>query len=137
MNGDHPRLARGIPLVSPGDSQPAARLMTECPHLHIPAGDPEADRIGLGAVALRYASLGFCVLPAARGGKRPHKMLGGSGGVHHATTDPERIRAWWRQDRAASIAVACGTPPGLCVLDLDVKGEQAGADPATTGVVRA
>ena len=34
-----------------------------CGHLFIAAGDPVADKIGLGAVALRYADMGYPVLP--------------------------------------------------------------------------
>lgn len=82
---------------------------------------PLVRRIGLGAAALRYVSLNYAVLPLAAGGKRPHPMLGSSGGVHHATTDPRWVEWWWAQDPRANIGVACGRPSGLLVVDLDVK----------------
>ena len=82
---------------------------------------PLVRRIGLGAAALRYVSLNYAVLPLAAGGTRPHAILGGSGGVHHATTDPRRIEWWWAQDPRANIGVATGRPSGLLVVDLDMK----------------
>lgn len=88
---------------------------------------PLVRRIGLGAAALRYVSLNYAVLPLAAGGKRPHAMLGGSGGVHHATTDPRWVEWWWAQDPRANIGVATGRPSGLLVVDLDTKNGADGA----------
>jgi hypothetical protein len=85
------------------------------------AGDPDCARYGLGAAALRYAYWGFAVLPLVRGGKRPARILGATGGVHHATRNPERIRAWWRSDPGMNVGIATGQPSSLAVIDLDVK----------------
>lgn len=65
--------------------------------------------------------MGYAVLPLARGGKRPHRMLGERGGVHRASRDPEEIREWWSLDMAANVGVATGSASRLVVLDLDVK----------------
>jgi Bifunctional DNA primase/polymerase, N-terminal/YspA, cpYpsA-related SLOG family len=89
--------------------------------LRVPAGDPDAQRTGIGAAALRYARLGYAVLPLARGGKAPHRMLGPQGGVWHATGDERWIRYWWAQDPAAGIGIACGQASGLIVIDIDTK----------------
>jgi hypothetical protein len=83
-------------------------------------------KYGLGAAALRYAALGFCVIPLARGGKRPHQLLGGVGGVHLASKDPDQIMDWWSYDMAANIGVATGSVNQLVVVDLDVKGGKDG-----------
>jgi hypothetical protein len=77
-------------------------------------------------MALRYAWLGYAVLPLQAGGKRPHKMLGNRGGVHLAERDRNMIKAWWLQDRSANVGVACGSVSKLVVLDLDVKGGRDG-----------
>ena len=86
---------------------------------------PQVRALGLGVAALRYAELGYAVAPLVRGGKKPHRMLPERGGIHHATTDPGQIMAWWRQDKAANIGVATGKVSALCVIDLDVKNPQA------------
>lgn len=46
-------------------------------------------------------------------------------GFKDASTDPEQIRAWWRQWPLANIAIATGAP-GPDVLDVDVKPDGAG-----------
>jgi hypothetical protein len=89
------------------------------------ADDEQAKRLGLGAAALRYLKLGYAVLPLQRGGKKPHRMLPETGGVHHATVHPSQVWEWWKQDMAANVGIACG-PSKLVVLDLDVKRGQAG-----------
>jgi hypothetical protein len=71
--------------------------------------------------ALAYAHLGYCVLPLARGSKKPHPMLGPTGGVHWASSHPGRIGSWWNKDPEANIGVACGQGSQLGVLDLDRK----------------
>ena len=83
--------------------------------------DADARRYGLGAMALRYAYWGYAVLPLARGGKRPHRMLGERGGVHRASTEREDIAEWWSLDMAANIGVATGSVSRLAVVDLDMK----------------
>lgn len=92
-------------------------------------GDPVASRIGLGAAALRYARLGYAVLPLARGGKRPHRMLPlDPGGVYNASHSPLLIEGRWTNDNAANVGVATGSPSSLVVIDLDVKGTVNGVE---------
>lgn len=95
-----------------------------CACLDFDARSPLA-RLYLGFPALRYQQQGYAVLPAGRGVKQPHRMLGDRGGVHWATTDPAMPPWAWGQDPAANIAVATGWRSRLVVIDLDVK---AGAD---------
>lgn len=100
--------------------------MSGCGHFTFAADDPACAELGMGAAALRYAGLGYAVLPLDRGGKRPHRMLGDRGGVHWATRDPAAIRWCWTQDRAANVGVATGQTSGLVVIDLDIKGATSG-----------
>lgn len=92
-----------------------------CKHQDFDASDPMVDKLGLGAAALRYQGQGYAVLPLARGRKRPHRMLGDSGGVHWASTNRDAVKWCWSKDRAANVGIACGSPSRLIVLDLDVK----------------
>jgi hypothetical protein len=106
-------------------------METEHPCMDIGAGDPLARQYGLGGAAMRYQRMGYRVLPLAQGSKRPHPMLGHSGGVHHASNELEQAAAWWSQDPAAGVGVATGQ--GLVVWDLDVKhGEDGPAEFART-----
>lgn len=93
-----------------------------CDHFTFRADDPLTNSLGLGSAALRYAGLGYAVIPLARGGKRPHRMLGDRGGIHLASRDPQVVYNWWRSDIAANIGVATGSVNSLMVIDLDVKG---------------
>lgn len=95
-----------------------------CACLDYDARSPLA-RLYLGFPALRYQQQGYAVMPAGRGTKQPHRMLGERGGVHWATRDPAMPPWAWSRDPAANVAVATGQPSGLVVIDLDVKG---GAD---------
>lgn len=69
------------------------------------------------AAALEYAAWGWPVLPLVPGGKVPATQHG----VHDATTDPERIRAWWTANPQANIGIAAGVRSGLMVLDVDPR----------------
>lgn len=62
--------------------------------------------------ALNYADLGYAVFPCAPGGKRPLT----ANGLLDATTDGERIEAWWTKHPDANIAIAT---QGLLVVDID------------------
>lgn len=95
--------------------------MSDCECFQFAPDDPLCARFGLGAAALRYAAMGYAVLPLARGAKRPHRMLGERGGVHHATANESQVAGWWSQDRAANIGVATGSVSRLAVIDMDVK----------------
>jgi hypothetical protein len=73
----------------------------------------------MGQFAEWYAGAHYRVLPLARGGKRPHAVLGYEGGVHHGDVDYQLIRRWWDSAPSANIGIACGQ--GLVVIDLDRK----------------
>jgi hypothetical protein len=64
--------------------------------------------------ALGYAGRGWPVLPVRANSKEPLTPRG----VKDASTDPERIRAWWKRWPDANIGIACGHP-GPQVLDID------------------
>ncbi len=68
------------------------------------------------------AAAGVPVFPCVPGGKRPATVHG----FHDATTDPERVAAWWRRWPAANIGVATGAASGLVVVDVDVHGPVSG-----------
>lgn len=68
----------------------------------------------LHAAALAYASRGWPVFPCVPLGKQPACEHG----QHDATTDPERINAWWAENPSYNVAVFL-EPTGLCVVDLD------------------
>lgn len=67
--------------------------------------------------ALYYARLGWAVFPLVPGTKSPFKDSHGSS---EATTDPERIRAWWAQHPDANIATR-PSAAGLYVYDVDPR----------------
>jgi hypothetical protein len=96
--------------------------------MYFPPGHRLPAKYGLGAAALRYAALGYAVIPLVRGGKRPHPMLGNVGGVHLASKDPEQVKDWWSNDMIANIGVATGSVNRLAVVDLDVKGGSNGLE---------
>ena len=65
--------------------------------------------------ALAYAARGWPVFPCRSGTKRPATAHG----LHDATTDPERIRAWWSDNSRANVGIVTGPASGLLVLDID------------------
>ena len=67
--------------------------------------------------ALFYATkLGWHVFPVRPRGKEPLTPHG----FKDATTDPQRIKFWWRKWPNANIGIACA-PSGLAVLDCDPR----------------
>ncbi len=66
--------------------------------------------------ALAYAWYGWPVFPCKPGTKEPATRHG----FKDATTNPERIAAWWNTAPACNIAIATGAP-GPDVLDVDVR----------------
>src|SRR5437762_216479 len=78
--------------------------------------DESQPRGSLSEAALQYARDGWLVFPLF--GKAPLK---GSNGHRDATTDLEKIRAWWRTYPRANIGLATGSLSGLIVLDVDPR----------------
>lgn len=98
--------------------------------------------------ALRYADLGWHVFPVhsvrdgcctcgdpdcARPGKHPIRELVRDG-LKSATTNPQKIAAWWAEANApwANVAVATGPKSGIWVLDIDTRIEKQGEDSLET-----
>lgn len=79
------------------------------------------NRAELLDTALSAAVRGWHVFPCLPGRKQPALRANWQG---IATTDPTRIRTWWRKI-PYNIGIACG-PSGLVVLDLDVPGHGVG-----------
>ena len=76
--------------------------------------------------ALFYAAEGLAVFPCANDSKAPHPMLGGIGGLHHATTEPAIVAGWWGRDPRARIGLNLGKS-GLIAFDFE--GPEKGGDP--------
>jgi hypothetical protein len=77
-------------------------------------------RVKFTEAALRYAGeLGWPVFPIAHGSKVP--AIKGGAGVKDATVDADQIRAWGRAYPNANIAIACGKPSGIVVVDVDPR----------------
>jgi hypothetical protein len=70
--------------------------------------------------ALSYAQGGIPVFPCNPHNKRPLTEHG----FKDATTDPERIRSWWREHPQAMIGIPTGSASGVFVIDLDVDEEK-------------
>jgi hypothetical protein len=99
---------------------------------------PAAERRTRLDFALAYAGLGWAVVPlhyiteAGRcscgsdhegnnsAGKHPDHRFAAHG-VHSATTDPERIRAWWTANPAMNIGIALGKASGIVAVDVDPR----------------
>src|SRR5437016_6220027 len=72
--------------------------------------------------ALAYAARGWAVFPCIPGQKEPLTAHG----CKDATTDLERLRAWWAEHPAANIGCAAGAISGLTVFDVDMKQDKDG-----------
>jgi hypothetical protein len=92
--------------------------------------------------ALALAARGFHIFPCRSRDKRPAT----TNGLKDATTDPDIIRAWWRQQPDNNIAIATGPASGVFVVDVDGLDAEAtlrrleaeyGALPATVEVITA
>ncbi len=100
------------------------------PPAHRPATPGAASRTG--AAALRYAALGWPVLPlhtprpdggcscqrrdgCGQVGKHPRIARG----LHAAATDHVQVMRWWVRWPAANVAAVTGTRSGLLVVDVD------------------
>ncbi len=67
--------------------------------------------------ALSYARRGIPVFPCQPGGKKPLTY----NGFWEATTDPQRIKDWWRRWPQANVGVPTGERSRLLVLDVDQR----------------
>ena len=65
--------------------------------------------------ALNYAKRGLYVFPCRVKDKRPAT----ANGVKDATTDPDMIERWWREEPEFNIAVATGAMSRIFVIDID------------------
>ena len=75
------------------------------------------DARSIVSVAFVCARRGWPVFPCRPGTKEPATRHG----FHDASTDPQRIRSWWRRMPGANLAIATGHP-GPDVLDVDQHG---------------
>ena len=109
-------------LTPPPSSDDAARLARPLTSQLIAEVDAEQaaheERLNhpaaLAAAALWYASHGIPVFPLAAGGKTPITR----NGFKDATTDADRVRAWWQKTPQANI----GSPTGIRSDVIDVDG---------------
>jgi len=67
-------------------------------------------------IAQYYASRGWAVFPLKPKDKKPLKD---SNGFKDATTDGEKLKAWWGQHPDYNIGIATGETSGLLVIDID------------------
>lgn len=67
--------------------------------------------------ALAYASWGWHVLPVRANEKAPATTHG----YMDATTDPERIKAWWSANPDYNVGIATGRVSDLTVFDVDPR----------------
>ncbi|MDW8356158.1 MAG: bifunctional DNA primase/polymerase, partial [Bryobacterales bacterium] len=72
------------------------------------------DDLRLAEAALWYASRGIPVFPCCPREKKPLV----EGGFHTATTDEQRVRAWWDRWPDANIGIPTGAPSGWLVVDV-------------------
>lgn len=78
----------------------------------------------LADAAVKYASMGFAVLPLKPRGKEPNIAHG----VKDATADVAQVRAWWERHPNDNIGLAMGAASGgIVAIDIDVD-EDAGKD---------
>ena len=78
----------------------------------------------LAEAAVKYASMGFAVLPLKPRGKEPNIAHG----VKDATADVAQVKAWWERHPNDNIGLAMGAASGgIVAIDIDVD-EDAGKD---------
>ncbi len=70
---------------------------------------------GLALAAVDYAARGWPVLPLRPRSKVPATR----NGLHDATTDPDRITAWWSRWPDANVGLVTGVAFDVCDLDHD------------------
>ena len=84
-------------------------------------GDNQRARPGYCLeAALSYAARGWAVFPIRAGSKAPRTAHG----FKDATTDPETIRRWYKEQPEDGVAIATGPRSRLLVVDLDEDEEK-------------
>lgn len=123
-SGTEVLIARWLSAVEHGDSEKERALAAE-----LRAVDRTPD---LGAAAVQYAQWGWPVFPLAQHSKMPAipKRKGGQG-FKDATSDPDRIKAWWTRHPEHNIGLATGH--AFDVIDVDTKDSD--GRPCTVGNV--
>lgn len=71
------------------------------------------------AAALKYASLGWPVLPLEPRAKNPLARLVPNGAIN-ATTDTDTLRTWWKRYPDANLGIACES---LLIVDVDPRND--------------
>ncbi len=84
------------------------------------------DRSKLREAALRYAEIGWSVVPCRPGSKVPiaAPWFPSTRTYVRSSSDPERVSQWWDEHPRANVGVACG-PSKLLVIDVDGREGQA------------
>jgi hypothetical protein len=67
--------------------------------------------------ALRYAAMGWAVMPIYANKKNPASRHG----VHDATTNLNQIKEWWTQNPNYNVGIATGKKSGIIVFDIDPR----------------
>lgn len=133
---DEQAAARWAEISARGDEQEIAAFIAE-----MDARDAEREKRLTGpnilaSTAEWYARQGIPVFPLAPGDKKPllrnphpagspervtcRGECGKDGhGLHDATIDVEKVRAWWRASPQANIGVPTGATSGFDVVDVD------------------
>jgi hypothetical protein len=87
----------------------------------LPGSRSDLDGLSGLSLALFWAGLGHRVMPVWHNTKRPWIKAW----QDEASTDPEKIRGWWRSYPNARVGLATGAP-GCDVVDIDVAGGKPG-----------
>lgn len=74
----------------------------------------------LAADAVELVRRGFSVLPLATRAKEPNGRLVPHG-VYDASSDPDRVAAWWCDTPDGNIGIATGRASGVFVVDMDPR----------------
>ena len=99
---------------------PEVLTMTSNKLTHLQIARQNAKQ-GLKVFPVYGFASGHCVCPQGNQCKCPGKHPRTSHGVHDATTDAEKVRAWWKQWPHANIGIATGKDSGIFVLDIDKR----------------
>jgi hypothetical protein len=107
----------------PADTPEMEHFMTQLdlpahradPAPDLPALFAQVEGSGLAGAAVTVAAAGVPIFPCVAGGKTPLTARG----FHNATTNPDRVGAWWVWRPGANIAVPTGQTSRIDVVDVD------------------